>query len=159
MVRLSVVTVSVVVSGLERENVLYFRVHGYILVRKLFDDKEMELLWECFKTDHFRSTMFTRSDGGKQWPSLFLTHCHISWLRFCRVSDVAVVEPGRRHRGSGDQVQEGGQHHAATPGWPRDLRPQLKARGQGARSWRSICLAPGLDICPPQLTVKMKWNM
>ena len=53
-------------SGLEIENVIYFRVQGYILVRKLFDDKEMKLIWECFNTDHFRSSMFTRSDGGQQ---------------------------------------------------------------------------------------------
>ena len=61
------------VSGLEIENVLYFRVQGYILVRKLFDDKEMKLLWECFNTDHFRSSMFTRSDGGQRNTSIFLT--------------------------------------------------------------------------------------
>ena len=52
-------------SGWEKGNVLYSRVQGYILVRKLFDDQEMNLLWECFNTDQFRSRLFTRSDGGQ----------------------------------------------------------------------------------------------
>ena len=76
----------------------------------------------------------------------YLQLTHISWLRLYRVSDVAVVDPWRRHSWSGDQVQEDRQHHAAAPGWARDLRSQLQAGRQGARGWRSICLAPGRHL-------------
>lgn len=41
-----------------------FRGQGYIMVRKLFNDKEMTLLRDCFNTEEFRDKMFTRSDGG-----------------------------------------------------------------------------------------------
>ena len=34
------------------------------MVRKLFNDKEMNFLRDCFDTDHFRGKMFSRSDGG-----------------------------------------------------------------------------------------------
>ena len=61
--------------------------------------------------------------------SIFLTQT--SWLRSCRLSDVAVVAARGRHGGPGDQVQEDRLHHAATAGRTGDLRTQLQGESTG----------------------------
>lgn len=45
---------------------LAFRKYGFILVKKLFTQVEMDLLWACFDTQEFKQNMFTRSNGGEK---------------------------------------------------------------------------------------------
>lgn len=45
-------------------SVLVFRKYGFVLVKKLFTQVEMDLLWACFDTQEFKQNMFTRSNGG-----------------------------------------------------------------------------------------------
>jgi len=43
-----------------------FQQHGFIMVRDLFSEEEMELLKECFQTKEFTEKVFNRSDGGER---------------------------------------------------------------------------------------------
>lgn len=42
-----------------------FEQHGFILVKEMFSQEEMELMVECVDNEEFKKKVFTRSDGGK----------------------------------------------------------------------------------------------